>query len=369
MLIFEVMILSKRYFLRLLFSILFSCIIFANYAQDSDVEIVPIFTPEKKDYDWYSQKLPFLGATVQFPSEPNYAEKEIYTEKSLVTQQSYEWSNNEETLALAVIFYPLSESISSKNESKLIDGIAKRIAVIHGGYPKLSVGTTLSHGVREYTLEIKTIKSSVYKARVLAVDNKVLIVEALMNSKSQEIEDQAKYFLQSVSLAPLVGEISHQGVEPSSATKALQKTWDTLSLEHVYIAFPKYPVGQHKLLEKGDVQQKYYEWFMSDDHSQSTYVFSVIPLENTSESTALNLIESAVKSSLVVTEGKLVQKRTLDYFIYPTEEIIFKTKQQNFRVRYFFDGKYLYQLTVSSVHGDIYHPDANRFLDGLRWRE
>lgn len=369
MLIFEVMNLGKRHLLKLYLSILFSCTITINYAQNSDVEVVPIFTPEKQERDWYIQELPFLGASVQFPAEPDYAEKEIYADNKLVNQQSYQWSNQDESLSLAVVFYPLSESINARNESQLIDAIAKRKAVKHGGYPVLSTGATLSHGVREFKLEIKTLKSSVYRARILAVDDKVLIVEALINKKIGEIEGQADYFLSSVSLAPLVGEIINEREDASTDVRALQKLWDTLFVEDVFLSFPKYPVGQHRLLDQSGTQQKYYEWFMNDEHLQTTYVFSVLPLSNIDQRNVSELIETAVEKSLSITEGRLIQKRTLNYFIHPTEEIIFKTKRQSFRVRYFSDGKYLYQLTVSSVNGDVYHPDANRFLDGLRWRE
>src|SRR5690606_17449166 len=110
-----------------------------------------------------------------------------------------------------------------------------------------------------------------------------------------------------------------------------------------------------------------YEWYMVDGATQTTYLFSLMPLENFAQKKVEDVIQLGIQNSLLVTSGDVIQRRSLDYFKYPLEEIVFKTELQYFRVRYFCDGKYLYQLLVSGEKESIYLPDANRFLDGLKW--
>lgn len=340
-----------------------------TYAQQN-VELVPIVTPEEKVYNWYIQSFPFWGAKVQFPEEPEYKVKEIYTEKGLIPQKSYTWSDYREELILDASFYKLPENIQVKNEKKLIDAVVSRIAVIHGGYPVLSNGLVNQHGVREYLLEIKTLKGGLLKARIFAESDQVLIVSALVTKSDNELNVQARYFLDKITFNPLPGEvISEQVATGKSVILKPASPWDTLAVENFSLAFPRYPIAQHKVLERNGVHQKYYEWYMGDGATQTTYLISLVPLSDFYEKDVEKIIAEAVESSLKATGGESIQQRKLDYFKYPLEEIVFKTDQQYFRVRYFSDGKYLYQLLVSGKKESIYQPDANRFLDGLKWKE
>lgn len=350
-----------------LWVLLFS--VFTDAYAQQDVELVPIVTPEERVYNWYIQNLPFWGAKIQFPEEPEYKVREIYTEKGLVPQKSYTWSDYREELILEASFYKLPETIHVKNEKKLIDAVVSRIAVIHGGYPVLGSGLVNQHGVREYLLEIKTLKGGVLKGKVFAESDQVLIVSALVAKKDNELNDQARYFLDKTTFNPLPGEVVG---EPAATGKSVPvkpaALWDTLTVENFSLAFPRYPIAQHKVLERNGEYQKYYEWYMGDGATQTTYLVSLIPLGDFYEKDMAKITAQAVESSLKTTGGALIQQRNLDYFKYPLEEVVFKTDQQYFRVRYFSDGKYLYQLLVSGKKESIYQPDANRFLDGLKWK-
>lgn len=327
-------------------------------------EVVPIVVPEAKTYYWVSQELPFWGVKVLFPETPELKSNEIYTEKGLVPQKIYYWSDYRDELLLEASFYKLSEVLNAKNEKKLIENVANRIAVIHGGYPILSSGVMNAHQIKEFTLEIKTLKGASYKAKIFAESNQVLIVSSLVSKDDAELKSQAQYFLNSVSFTPLPGEIK---VEPTKNAPVAIANWEKILVENFQIDFPRMPIQQHKILKSGEQQQKYYEWYMVDGATQRTYLFSLMPLENFAQKKVEDVIQLGIQNSLLVTSGDVIQRRSLDYFKYPLEEIVFKTELQYFRVRYFCDGKYLYQLLVSGEKESIYLPDANRFLDGLKW--
>lgn len=350
-----------------LWVLLFS--VFTDAYAQQDVELVPIVTPEERVYNWYIQNLPFWGTKIQFPEEPEYKVKEIYTDKGLVPQKVYSWSDYREELILEASFYKLPESIHTKNEKKLIEAVISRIAVIHGGYPVVSNGLVNQYGVREYLLEIKTLKGGVLKGKVFAESDQVLIVSALVTKSDNDLNAQARYFLDKITFNPLPGELlSDQVTAGKSIAVKPASSWDTLAVENVLLAFPRYPIAQHKVLERNGVHQKYYEWYMGDGATETTYLVSLLPLSDFYEKDIEKIIVQAVETSLKTTGGELIQQRNLDYFKHPLEEVVFKTDDQYFRVRYFSDGKYLYQLLVSGKKESIYQPDANRFLDGLKWK-
>lgn len=332
-------------------------------------ELVPISVPDYKKYDWEALKLSFWGARLEFPGMPAYSEKEIYTEKGLVNQKKYYWASSDESISLEAVFYPLPEELNVKNEKKLMETVSNRIALSYNGYPSLSAGQINSSGITEYNLEIKTVKSAVYSSKIYASGEQVLIIGALINKPGEEAGSIAHYFLETIQFNPLKGEVKSLESGMDAVQTHYTEKWDTLSFDKFYLTFPKYPIGQHKLLQKGNLNQRYYEWYMSDEQNQSTYIFALIPLENLSDKDVSELISSGIEYSLRVTDGKLVQQRSLDYFANPVEEALFKTGYQYFRTRYFYDENYIYQLLVSGPKVNIYQKDANRFMDGLRWIE
>ncbi len=366
--IFGIMKLSKRFCLKSLLNILLLTVFSGVHAQQA-VENVSIVVPAEKVYNWYVQELPFWGAKLQFPEEPESKVKEIYTEKGVMPQKSYVWMDYKEELTLEASFYKLPEVINAKNEKRLIDAAVNRIAVIHGGYPALGSGLTNLQGIREFLLEIKTLKGAALKAKLFAEGDQLLIVTALIGSKDNEIIAQAKYFLDKITFNPLPGEVVKEAISGKSSAVKPQAVWDSLSVENFTLAFPRYPIAQHKVLNQNGTSQRYYEWYMGDGQVHTTFMLSLMPLSNFSEKEFSRIVTQAIETSLKVTDGETVSQRNLDYFKYPLEEVVFKTDQQYFRVRYFSDGKYLYQLLVSGKKESIYQPDANRFLDGLKWKE
>lgn len=366
--IFETMKWRTVFLLKPLMGILLLTI-FSEIQAQQTVENVSIVVPAEKVYNWHIQELPFWGTKMQFPEEPEYKTKEIYTEKGLVPQKTYTWMDYREELILEASFYKLPEIITAKNEKKLIDAAVNRIAVIHGGYPTLGSGLTNLQGIREYLLEIKTLKGATLKAKLFAEGDQILITTALIASKDNEILAQARYFLDKITFNPLPGEVVKEAASGKKPSVQALATWDTLSVENFSLAFPRYPISQHKVIDISGKNQRYYEWYMGDGQAQTTFLLSLIPLVNFSEKEFSKIISQAIETSLKVTDGEAVSQRNLDYFKYPLEEIVFKTDQQYFRVRYFSDGKYLYQLLVSGKKESIYQPDANRFLDGLKWKE
>lgn len=355
---------SHFYFFRTI-CILISILYLSTVWGQQKEEVVPIVVPEAKTYSWVAQELPFWGVKVLFPEAPELKSNEIYTEKGLVPQKIYFWSDYRDELLLEASFYKLPEILNAKNEKKLIDNVANRIAVTHGGYPILSAGVLNAHQIKEFSLEIKTLKGASYKAKIFAESNQVFIVSSLLSKDDAERKSQAQYFLNSISFTPLPGEIK---VEPGKHDPILTAAnWEKILVDNFQIDFPRMPIQQHKVLKVGDKLQKYYEWYMGDGLTQTTYLFSLIPLENFEGKKVEELLQLGIQNSLLVTSGEMIQRRSLDYFKYPLEEIVFKTELQYFRVRYFCDGKYLYQLLVSGEKESIYLPDANRFLDGLKW--
>ncbi|MCO5230946.1 MAG: hypothetical protein M9958_07285 [Chitinophagales bacterium] len=331
------------------------------------VDIVPIVKNEDSNINWFTQELPIWGTRISFPEEPEFKEKEIFSNKGMIPQKTYFWSDINEQLYLEAFYNKLSERLNTKNEKSQIDALSQKIAVTHGGYPILSEGITNLQGIREYFLEIKTLKGALYKAKIFAEGDWILVVSTLNNSNQSDIAQQAKYFIDNVRFSPLPGEIKLEVNKSSSII--LNEKWDTLNVEKFSICFPKYPIAQHKTLDNNGRYQKYYEWYMGDGNSKATYLLSVIPLENFSTKDNQKLLEQNIALSLSTTQGELLQRRSLNYFKYPLEEIIFKTNIQYFRVRYFYDAQNLYEILVSGNKENIYSPEANRFLDGLKWQD
>ncbi|MCO5233947.1 MAG: hypothetical protein LC105_11150 [Chitinophagales bacterium] len=356
--------LSKPFSLLILIITIINCF---SVAAQQKIDIVPIVKTDNTNFKWYSQELPIWGTIIHFPGEPEFNEKEIFSDKGMIPQKSFSWSDINESLNLEVYYNKLSEKLTTKNEKKQIDALSQKIALVYGGYPILSEGITNLQGIREYFLEIKTLKGALLKAKIFADGDWVMVASSLNNSNQAEIDQQAKYFLDNISFNPLPGEIKIEGEKTSN--QILTSKWETLKVDNFRIEFPKYPVSQHKMLINNGQNQKYYEWHMGDGDSKVTYLLSVLPLENFSTKDTKKILEQSINSSIQTTQGQLILQRSINYFKYPLEEIIFKTNIQYFRVRYFFDSLNLYQILVSGKKEDIYSPNANRFLDGLKWQD
>ena len=333
-------------------------------------EIVPIVVPDAPDYpDWVSQDLPLWGGKALFPELPDNMVREVYTEKGLIPEKCFRWIDGKEQLTLEISSYKLAERLNAKNEKKLVDGVVQRLAIIHGGYPSLSGGIQDSKGIKIYSLDIKTLKGQAYKAKLYFEGDQVLITSVLMSSADAEVRKQAAYFLDHIVFNPLPGEIQPviSGDKKVNKVKA-EEAWETLNTKDFYLQFPRYPVAQHKLVQQDSQRHKYFEWYMGDAERAVTYLLSLTPVELSGQEAFKEVLDKGIASSLGVTEGTELSRKNLDIFRYPGEEVVFKTQQQYFRVRYFCDGQYLYQLLVSGNEGSIYDASANRFLDGLRWR-
>lgn len=361
------MIWSRR---QLTNSMLSICVLFFGFnihAQDK-IENTPIVIPESNQMNWLTQVLPLWGAKIKFPSEAEFKEKEIYTDKGIITQKSFFWEDYQDKLSLEASYNKLSEIINIKNEKKLIDPIAQRIAIIHGGYPILGAGVVNPQGIREYLLEVKTLKGSLLKAKIFAEGDQVLVLSALIAPKDLEATQKANYFLNQITFNPLPGEIVNE--TKMSFNKVFSNTkWENLSIENFQLSFPRLPITQHKTIDINGKMLPFYEWYMLNGLDQKTFMLALTPMSNFKESKIDEIISQGIEATLSSTEGSLIQQKSMDYFKYPLEEIVFKTDQQYFRVRYFCDGQYLYQLLVSGKEGSIYEPDTNRFLDGIRWSE
>lgn len=360
------MIWSRREITNSILSIGMLFLVFNLQAQEK-IDNTPIVVPESNQYNWITQELPLWGATVKFPGETEYKEKEIFTDKGIIVQKSMIWSDYMDKLSLDASYNKLSEVINIKNEKKLIDPIAQRIAIAYGGYPILGAGIENLQGIREYLLEVKTLKGALLKAKIFAQGNQVLVLSALVAPQDSEAMKQANFFMKQITFNPLPGEIV---IENSTSTSSFSDLkWEALSIENFQLSFPRLPITQHKTLDINGQYFPFYEWYVVNGIEQKTYMLALNPLSNFNEMEVDKIIAKGIETTLQTTEGSLIQQKTMDYFKYPLEEIIFKTEQQYFRVRYFCDGQYLYQLLVSGKEGSIYEPDANRFMDGLRWSE
>lgn len=344
-----------------------SLLLFDIHAQ-GNVDVTPIVVPEPTQYNWLSQDLPLWGAKIKFPDEPESKSKEIYTDKGIITQKSLIWNDYLDKLSLDASYNKLSEVINVKNEKKLIEPVAQRIAIIYGGYPILGAGIVNLQGIREYFLEVKTLKGSLLKARIFAQSDQVLVLSALIAPNDDEAAQKANYFLNQITFNPLPGEIVVESNNSSNNILSEAK-WETLSIENFKISFPRLPITQHKTLNINGSYFPYYEWYMVNGLNQKTYMLTLTPIKSFNEKDLQQIIAKGIETTLNTTEGTLVQQKSMDYFKFPLEEIILKTELQSFRVRYFCDGQYLYQLLVSGKEGSLYEPDANRFLDGIRWSE
>jgi hypothetical protein len=356
--------------------VLASCTFFFGNAQEpsSKQEIVPIVIPslEPGSYDdWISIELPLWKGKAVFPDTPFYSVKEIYTEKGLVPEQYFKWEDRNQTLLLEVSSYKLPEKLTDKTEKKLIDGVAQRFAIIHGGYPELSSGITLSTGIRSFDLDIRTLKKQQFRAKIFMQGEQVMIVSVLIMQSTPEVRLEAAHFLKSISFNPLPGEIQKELVPDKKGLFAKPSKedapWEVLEVEQFSLAFPKYPVGQHKLVEDKDQAVRYYQWHMADADNGISYILALTPVK-TWDKDWRKAVDSGVQATMEATSSYLLQEKELDFFFHPGKEVLLKSKQQVFRVRYFCDGQYLYQLVISGLETDVYSPSANRFMDGLVWR-
>jgi len=356
--------------------ILAACTFLYANAQESSTkeEIVPIVVPsmEASSYeDWISIELPLWKGKAAFPDTPYYSLKEIYTEKGLVPEQYFKWEDRNQTLLLEVSSYKLPEKLTDKTEKKLVDAVAQRFAIIHGGYPELGSGVTLSTGIRSFDLDIRTLKKQQFKAKIFMQGEQVMIASVLIMQSNPEVRLEAAHFLRSINFNPLPGEIQKDMTPDKKGIFAKpskeEAAWELLEVEQFSIAFPKYPVGQHKLVEDKDQSIRYYQWHMADADNGVSYILALTPV-NTWDKSWQKAVESGVQATMQATSSYLLQEKDLDFFFHPGKEVLLKSKQQVFRVRYFCDGQYLYQLVISGLETDVYSPSANRFMDGLVWR-
>lgn len=342
----------------------------SSMAQSASIENVSIHVPDLKEYDWITQHISSWKFQAEFPSEPMYDEKEIYTEKGLVTQKIYSWSNPEESMQLEVQYYPLPEVAHAKNERKLAETVAQRLALSVNGYPTLSESKAIEAGMRMYDLTVKTLRaSSSFSAKIFIHNDQVLVAFAHLTAQDKELKAQSKYFLNRVELSEAHREKVIEDNYISQIPAKGQSTWDTLKVEGFHQVFPKYPVGQHRFLESNRQSQRFFEWYMNDERTNLTYVLALISLEDYHTTDMKKLVDEAIQKGVSTTHSKVESRRAMDYFKYPAEEVVLKNKHQYFRMRFFSDGEYLYQLLVGGQKDWVYQPDANRFLDGIQWRE
>jgi hypothetical protein len=361
---------SASYLLTIL---LFQVTVYAQNTTGS-TEMVPIVLPtvEANTYeDWIVVDLPLWKGQAVFPDTPYFNVREIYTEKGLVPEQHFKWEDRNQTLLLEVSSYKLPEKLTDKNEKKLLEAVAQRYAIIHGGYPELGSAILLESGIKSFDLDIRTLKKQQFRARIFMQGEQVMISSALIMQSVPEVRLQAAYFLKSIRFNPLPGEIKN---ELSSDKKGLfakaQKeitSWEVLEVENFSMAFPKYPIGQHKLIKEDGRAIPYYQWHMADAETGISYVLALTPVYFT-ETDWQKTIEKGIQATMQTTGSTIVAQKDLDFFYHPGKEVLLKSKQQVFRVRYFCDGQYLYQLVISGLETDMYSPSANRFLDGLVWR-
>jgi hypothetical protein len=335
-------------------------------------EMVPVVIPEKPDFSqWMVQELPLWGGICQFPDTPYYALKEIYTEKGLVPEKNFKWEDYEQSILLEISSYKLPEKLNVKNEKKLVDAAAQRYAIVHGGYPELSNSSfNTAPGIKVYDLEIKTLKKQLFRARIFMEGEQIMIFSALIMQSGTLPRAQAKHFLESMVFNPLPGEITTtvQQEKKNIFNKPVKDDlpWESLDAEQFSALFPKYPVSQHRLIKGQDTEQRYYEWYVADGDKGTTYLLAITPVEKQQDWT--KILSEGIESTTSITGSSVVARRTLDFFIYPCEEVVMKTKQQSFRVRFFTDGQYLYQMVVGGNESNIFDTAANKFLDSLKWR-
>jgi hypothetical protein len=349
----------------------------ATFAQEKESlppkeELVPIIVPETPVFnDWINQELPLWGAVCKFPDTPYYVIKEIYTEKGLVPEKNFKWEDIDQSILLEISIYKLPEKVNPKNERKLAETAAQRYAIIHGGYPNLSVSTfTTPTGIKAYDVEILTIKRQTFKARIFMEGEQVMILSALIMQAGTLPRAQAKHFLESIQFNPLPGEIKQEVAAQKKGifTKNTKEEtpWESIEIGGFSASFPKFPVSQHKVVKNQDEERKYYEWYSADGDKGTIYLLAVTPLGN--ESDWLKQVMHGISSAANITSATVLSRRTLDFFRYPAEEVVMKTKHQAFRVRYFSDGQFMYQMVVGGTESNIFDPAANKFLDGLKWR-
>ena len=354
-----------------------ACLLFAfqsSFAQDKQAELVPIVLPEENTEqfnNWMVQQLQLWGTNVSFPDTPYFSSKEIYTEKGLVPENHYKWEDYQQTVLFELSSHQLPEKLNDKNEKKLVDAVVQRLAIIHGGYPELSSSTLQTNGIKSFELEIKTIKKQQFRAQIFMFGEQVLVASALLMQSTPEVRAQVAHFFKSIAFNPLPGEIVKEvPVEKKGVFNKPNKeeaTWENLETDKFSLLFPKYPASNHKLIQFDEVEQRYYQWHMADTESGLTYILAMIPQEKIEEDCAKK-VENGFPRSLSITESELILKKEVDYFLHPGQEVLFKSAQQFFRVRYFCDGQFLYQLVVSGNETDMFSKSANRFLDGLKWR-
>ena len=342
------------------------------FAQNDGETIVPIATPiDSSLLNWQKTSIKSAGVEILFPSEPFISSKDIYSEKGMIPETIYKWEELDGKLMLQASVHALNEWVTIKNEKKMADAEAQRLAIVYAGYPNLGLPVESSDG-RYFPLEINTTQKTKLLARIYL--NKSMAVVMFAHIIYADQQAKARFFLSSlkkINETPAVKPSNtSETVTPQKPVNAAQMpVWDTISTPLFTAVFPQKPIEQHYRVENGDPSYNVYSWYVGDESRTNTYLLSVSPipvLDNKKE--ALDLwIAEGLKKSLQTTQGTLVRKRKVKVFKYPATEAVFKTKQQYFRVRYFCDDKNLYQLIVSGNEQSVFETSGNNFMDGIRW--
>lgn len=347
-------------------------------AQNGTADLVPIVA--EKDtimQQWELTELKNIQATVRFPESPKATSKDIYSDKGLIPEYIYKWEKYDGTILLQASVHGLNEWVTLKNEKKLADAEAQRLAIVFAGYPQLGTPQDSPEG-RFFPLEMTTTQKSKLKARIYL--NKSVAIILFAHILSDENTSTAEAFLSSLkntdkapenitTQAPLnepIKKVDEKIVKPQELKP---KDWEWLQTEFFGVGFPLAPVAKHFRVENAEVAYNVYSWYAADKDRVNTYLVSLsaLPTENKAGDAREKYILEGIKKSLQITDGELVRKRNIKAFRYPATEVLFKTKQQYFRVRYFTDGDKFYQLVVSGNAASVFNESANRFLDGIQW--
>lgn len=342
------------------------------FAQNSEETIVPIATPvDSSLLNWQKTSIKLAGVEILFPSEPIISTKDIYSEKGMIPETIYKWEEPDGKLLLQASVHPLNEWVTLKNEKKMADAEAQRLAIVYAGYPNLGLPVESSEG-RYFPLEISTTQKTKLLARIYL--NKSMAVVMFAHIIYTDQQAKAGFYLSSLKKmneTPTVkpSNTSENPAPQKTVNAASTPVWDTISTTLFTAVFPQKPIEQHYRVENGDQSYNVYSWYVGDESRTNTYLLSVSPipvLDNKKD--ALDLwIAEGLKKSLQTTQGSMVRKRKIKVFKYPATEAVFKTKQQYFRVRYFCDEHNLYQLIVSGNEQSVFETSGNSFMDGIRW--
>lgn len=347
-------------------------------AQNGTADFVPIVADKDSTLQqWIVTDLKNAQASVRFPESPTATSKDIYSDKGLIPEFIYKWEQYDGRLLLQASVHGLNEAANIKNEKKLADAEAQRLAIVFAGYPQLGAPQDSPEG-RFFPLEMTTTQKSKLKARIYL--NKSTAIILFAHILSEEHAKMADVFLSSlrntdkapenIAPSPKSDTPTKSGDDLAKKSKELKpKDWEWLQTEFFGVGFPLAPVAKHFRVENTDVAYNVYSWYAADKDRVNTYLVSLsaLPTENKAGEAREKYILEGIKKSLQITDGELVRKRNIKAFRYPATEVLFKTKQQYFRVRYFTDGDKFYQLVVSGNAASVFNESANRFLDGIQW--